>query len=97
MCPADKARRLRIPGVFEEGATPSGGMQRRPNAAGLAPRAARLHADIFVEHATSEGRLTPRAHCARIRQVIASDRIPQTYFNQAAVVAAHVASYELIA
>src|SRR6202043_665980 len=29
----------RIPGVFERGATPPGGMQRRPNAAGPSPRA----------------------------------------------------------
>jgi hypothetical protein len=32
---------VRIPGVFERGATPPGGMQRRPNAAGLSPRAVR--------------------------------------------------------
>ena len=36
-----QARRVRIPPVFERGATPPGGMQRRPNAAGLSPRAAR--------------------------------------------------------
>src|SRR6202035_833248 len=40
MRPDAKARRVRIPGVFERGATPPGGMQRRPNAAGLSPRAA---------------------------------------------------------
>ena len=41
MRPADKARRARIPPVFDRGATPSPGMQRSSNAAGLAPRAAR--------------------------------------------------------
>src|SRR5271169_1888899 len=40
MRPAGKARRVRIPGVFERGATQPDGMQRRPNAAGLSPRAA---------------------------------------------------------
>src|SRR5271169_729180 len=40
MRPDGKARRVRIPGVFERGATQPGGMQRRPNAAGLSPRAA---------------------------------------------------------
>ena len=40
MRPADKARRPRIPGVFEEGATQSAGMQRRPNAGRVSPRAA---------------------------------------------------------
>ena len=33
MRPAGKARRPRIPGVFEGGATQPGGMQRRTNAA----------------------------------------------------------------
>jgi hypothetical protein len=33
MRPAGKARRPRIPGVFERGATQPGGMQRRTNAA----------------------------------------------------------------
>src|ERR1700680_501925 len=41
MRPDGKARRVRIPGVFERGATPPGGMQRRPNAAGRSPRAVR--------------------------------------------------------
>src|SRR5712691_4648422 len=41
MRPAGKARRPRISGIFERGATPPGGMQRRPNAGGLPPRAAR--------------------------------------------------------
>ena len=41
MRPADKARRARIPPVFDRGATRSPGMQRSSNAAGLAPRAAR--------------------------------------------------------
>jgi hypothetical protein len=40
MRPAGKARRPRIPGVFEGEATPPGGMQRRSNADGVAPRAA---------------------------------------------------------
>src|ERR1700676_555318 len=40
MRPDGKARRVRIPGVFEREATPPGGMQRRPNAAGLSPRTA---------------------------------------------------------
>src|SRR5207253_3007659 len=39
--PADKARRPRISGIFEGGATQSAGMRRRPNAAGLSPRAVR--------------------------------------------------------
>ncbi len=39
MRPADQARRPKIPRVFEGGATPAGGMQRRSNAAGLSPRA----------------------------------------------------------
>src|SRR6266516_8031937 len=39
MRPAGKARRARIPGVFERGATQPDGMQRRPNAAGVSPRA----------------------------------------------------------
>src|SRR5712692_1518457 len=38
MRPAGKARRPRIPGVFEGGATPPGGMQRRSNADGVAAR-----------------------------------------------------------
>ena len=44
MRPDRKARRVRIPAVFERGATPRAGMQRRPNAAALSPRAAELHA-----------------------------------------------------
>jgi len=40
-CPADKARRARIPPVFDRGATPSPGMRRSSNAAGVAPRAAK--------------------------------------------------------
>src|SRR5438093_10033259 len=39
MRPDGKARRARIPGVFERGATQPAGMQRRPNAAGVSPRA----------------------------------------------------------
>jgi hypothetical protein len=42
MRPDGKARRVRISGIFERGATQPGGMQRRPNAAGLSPRAVRL-------------------------------------------------------
>ncbi len=41
MRPAGKARRPRISGIFEGGATPPGGMQRRPNAGELPPRAAK--------------------------------------------------------
>src|SRR6266566_5138628 len=61
MRPAGKARRARIPGVFERGATQpapgpptrqprwgGGGMQRRPNAAGLSPRAATLRAEVSM-------------------------------------------------
>src|SRR6185503_2384404 len=40
--PAGTARRPRISGIFEGGATQPAGMHRRSNAAGLAPRAARL-------------------------------------------------------
>src|SRR5204863_5770233 len=39
--PAGKARRLRIPGVFEGGATQPPGMHRPSNAARLSPRAVR--------------------------------------------------------
>src|SRR5712691_11103748 len=68
MRPSGKARRPRIPGVFEGGATPpgpgsptrqprwgGGGMQRRSNADGVAPRAAKRDAilraaiDVFAE------------------------------------------------
>ena len=35
MRPSCKARRLRIPGVFDGGATPQRGMQRQPNAEGF--------------------------------------------------------------
>ena len=42
MRPSGKARRVRISGIFDRGATQPGGMQRRPNAAGLPPRAASL-------------------------------------------------------
>src|ERR1700687_5320050 len=42
MRPDGKARRVRIPGVFERGATQPDGMQRPPNAAGLSPRAAKV-------------------------------------------------------
>ncbi len=41
MRPPDKARGARISGIFERRATQSGGMQRRSNAGGLLPRAAR--------------------------------------------------------
>ena len=44
--PAGKARRLRVSGIFEGGATQPDGMQRRPTAAGVAPRAARPAADF---------------------------------------------------
>jgi len=39
--PDGKARRLRISGIFEGGATQPAGMHRRSNADGVAPRAAR--------------------------------------------------------
>ena len=42
MRPSDKARGARISGIFERRATQSGGMQRRSNAGGLLPRAARF-------------------------------------------------------
>src|SRR5439155_15346242 len=45
MRPDGKARRARIPGVFERGATQPAGMQRRPNAAGVSPRAAKQRLD----------------------------------------------------
>ena len=41
MRPSGKARRGKIPAVCDRGATQPGGMQRRSNAAGLSPRAAR--------------------------------------------------------
>jgi hypothetical protein len=44
MRPAGKARRLRILPIFEEGATPPGGMQREPNATRLRRRDTRSHA-----------------------------------------------------
>ena len=40
-CPANEGGRARISGIFERGATPPGGMQRRSNAAGLSLRAVR--------------------------------------------------------
>jgi len=40
--PRGQGRRPRIPGVFEGGATQPAGMHRRPTAAGVSPRAARL-------------------------------------------------------
>jgi hypothetical protein len=43
--PAGKARRPRIPAVFEGGATQPAGMHRPSNAARLAPRAARITPD----------------------------------------------------
>src|SRR5687767_12262483 len=49
MRPADKARRPRIPSVFEGGVTPSDGMQRRSNAAGLSPRAARSDLELALD------------------------------------------------
>src|SRR5437773_1080010 len=58
MRPAGKARRARIPGVFERGATQPDGMQRRPNAAGLSPRAAGVHrADMSPQRVNQ-----PRRH-----------------------------------
>src|SRR2546427_13101718 len=45
MRPAGKARRPRVSGILEGGATQPDGMQRRSNADGVASRAAR-HADI---------------------------------------------------
>src|SRR5262245_4850429 len=39
--PDGKARRLRISGIFERGATQPAGMHRRSNADGVAPRAAK--------------------------------------------------------
>src|SRR5947207_6308780 len=42
--PAGKARRPRIPGVFERGATQPAGMHRPSNAARLSPRAAKPRA-----------------------------------------------------
>src|SRR5436309_1642911 len=47
--PAGKARRPRIPGVFERGATQPAGMHRSTNAARLSPRAAQneLGGDLF--------------------------------------------------
>jgi hypothetical protein len=47
--PAGQARRPRISGIFEGGATQPGGRHRPPNAAGLSPRAAR------VRHVRLEG------------------------------------------
>ena len=44
--PDGKARRLRISGIFEGGATQPAGMHRRSNADGVAPRAARHGVDV---------------------------------------------------
>src|SRR5439155_8862517 len=65
MRPDGKARRARIPGVFERGATQPAGMQRRPNAAGVSPRAVKPSvtvADVTVRNliARIEWRLPPR-------------------------------------
>src|SRR5947207_1482806 len=46
--PAGKARRTRISGIFERGATQPDGMQRRPNAAGVSPRAAGRQIVMFI-------------------------------------------------
>ena len=46
--PAGKARGARISGIFERRATPSAGMHRRSNAAGLLPRAASACAWLLV-------------------------------------------------
>src|SRR5216683_3479219 len=46
MRPPGKARRPRISGIFEGGVTQPGGMQCRPNAGGLAPRAARRETSV---------------------------------------------------
>src|SRR5207247_11162807 len=66
MRPDGKARRARIPGVFERGATQpdpgpptrqprwgGGGMQRRPNAAGVSPRAAMAAVVVEPPHVDS--------------------------------------------
>src|SRR5881409_3754237 len=50
MRPAGKARRARIPGVFERGATQPAGMQRRPNAAGVSPRAAKERVEYMTTY-----------------------------------------------
>ena len=65
MRPDGKARRARIPGVFERGATQPAGMQRRPNAAGVSPRAVKPSvtvADVTERNliARIERRLPPR-------------------------------------
>ena len=48
---ADKARRGKIPAVFDREATQTAGMQRRSNAVGLLPRAAR-ETEARAEHLT---------------------------------------------
>ena len=50
MRPTGKARRARIPPVFDRGATPPAGMQRASNAAGVAPRAASVAVPPQPEH-----------------------------------------------
>src|SRR5262245_66128289 len=53
--PPGKARRPRRPGVFEEGATPPGGMHRRPNAVPIVEMGS-----SSKENASRHQRRTPR-------------------------------------
>jgi hypothetical protein len=53
MRPPGKARRPRISGIFKGGTTQPGGMQCRPNAAGLAPRAASSPTSRFSTNGAS--------------------------------------------
>src|SRR2546423_14887798 len=46
--PAGKARRPRISGIFDGGATQPDGMHRRSNADGVAPRAANLAVSLLA-------------------------------------------------
>src|SRR5207244_1481997 len=71
--------RPRMPGVFEGGATPPGGCQRRSNADGVAPRAAGFRAKIptyvrilmIAPEPFFEPRGTPFSEFHRIRALTA--------------------------
>ena len=72
MRPAGKARRPRISGIFEGEATPPGGMQRRSNADGVAPRAANLLVIAFTV-ALVAGAQTARANTVMTGDIINFD------------------------
>ena len=65
MRPDGKARRARIPGVFERGATQPAGMQRRPNANGFLIRDTK--AECRGERVRAAEAASSEARTARLR------------------------------